>query len=263
MEIGDSPRFTGGNGDCPHFKDHFSGHAASYAAYRPGYPPELFRFLAGICDKRRLAWDCATGNGQTAVLLADYFDRVVATDASAAQIEAARAHPKVSYGLATAERSHLDDGSIDLITVAQALHWFDLDRFYEEAQRVLAPGGVLAAWSYALCRVDPAVDALVLELYCSVDRYWPPERRIIENGYRDIELPMPPVANPGFDMSARWTADAMLGYLRTWSACQRYLRDRDADPVDAIDGALRAAWGGGEREVHWPLAIKIARKPSP
>ncbi|HEX2140116.1 MAG TPA: class I SAM-dependent methyltransferase [Woeseiaceae bacterium] len=242
------------------FKDHFSGHAASYAAYRPGYPPELFRFLADCCDKRRLAWDCATGNGQTAVLLAEHFDEVIATDASAAQIGAARAHPKVSYRIAPAERSGLDNRSIDLITVAQALHWFDLDRFFDEAERVLVTGGVLAAWSYALCRVDPEVDALVLELYRSVDRYWPPERRIVENGYRDIDLPMTPVATPGFDMTARWTAEAMLGYLRTWSACQRYLRETGADPVEAIAAALRTAWGSGEREVHWPLAIRIARK---
>ena len=192
--------------------------------------------------------------------LAPWFDRVIATDASAAQIEAAHPHPKVCYGVATAECSGLGDRSIDLITVAQALHWFDLERFFDEAGRVLKPGGVLAAWSYALCRVDPAVDAVVLDLYRALDACWPPERRIVESGYRDIELPMPALAHPGFDMRARWTADAMLGYLRTWSACQRYLRDRGADPVDAIDGALRAAWGDAEREVHWPLAVKMARK---
>ncbi|HET6628504.1 MAG TPA: class I SAM-dependent methyltransferase [Woeseiaceae bacterium] len=251
-----------GKGDSPHFKDHFSGHAASYAAYRPGYPRELFRFLADCCDERRQAWDCATGNGQTAVQLAHYFDRVVATDASAAQVAAASAHPKVRYGVATAERSGLDGRSIDLITVAQALHWFDLDRFFAEARRVLVPGGVLAAWSYGLCRVEPEVDALVLELYRDLDPYWPPERRIVDEGYRGIELPMPPIPSPGFDMSLCWSAEAMLGYLRTWSASQRCLRDRGADPVAAIADRLRGAWGGGERAVRWPLAIKLGRNPA-
>lgn len=246
----------------PPFKDHFSGHAASYAAYRPGYPAELFRFLADCCNERRQAWDCATGNGQTAVELAQYFDQVVATDASAAQVDAARPHPKVRYGVATAERSGLDGRSIDLITVAQALHWFDLDRFFAEALRVLVPGGVLAAWSYGLCRVEPDVDAAVLALYQDLDPYWPPERRIVDEGYGGIELPMPAIASPGFEMTVRWSAEAMLGYLRTWSASQRYLRDRGADPVAAIAARVRGAWGGGEREVAWPLAIKLGRKPA-
>ncbi len=244
------------------FKDHFSGHAAAYAAYRPGYPPELIRFLAACCEERRQAWDCATGNGQTAVGLAPHFDRVVATDASAAQVEAARPHPRVRYRVAKAECSGLDDRSIDLITVAQALHWFDLDRFFAEALRVLVPGGVLAAWSYGLCYVEPAVDTLVRELYHDLDPYWPAERGIVDKGYRGIELPMPAIPHPGFAMTSRWRAEAMLNYLRTWSASQRYLRDRGSDPVAAIADRLRHAWGGGEREVRWPLAIKLGRKPA-
>ncbi len=253
----------GGNGPEPasRFKDHFSGHAASYAAFRPGYPPALFRFLADASDARRLAWDCATGNGQTAVALADYFDRVIATDASAAQIAAARAHPKVRYGVATAEDSGLDDGSVDLITVAQALHWFDLDRFFVEASRVLVPGGVLAAWSYGLCRVEPAVDALVLALYRQLEPYWPPERRLVDEGYRGVELPMPAIHRPRLEMTVRWDAGAMLGYLRTWSASQRCLREQGADPVAAIADRLHSAWGAAGRDVRWPLAIKLGRKP--
>ncbi len=252
----------GAPGPASPFKDHFSGHAASYAAYRPGYPPELFRFLAACCDARRQAWDCATGNGQTAVELAGYFDSVIATDASGAQVAAARAHPKVRYRVATAEDSGLDDRSIDLITVAQALHWFDIDRFFGEALRVLVPGGVLAAWSYGLCRIAPAVDALVLELYRRLDPYWPPERRMIDEGYAGIELPMTAIEHPGFDMTVHWSAAAMLGYLRTWSASQRSLREQGTDPVDTIAERLRVAWGGGEREVRWPLATRLGRKPA-
>jgi SAM-dependent methyltransferase len=245
----------------PTFKDHFSGHADSYAAYRPGYPDELFEFLADCCDSRQHAWDCATGNGQTAVRLAPFFEHVTATDASAAQIDAARAQAKIEYRVATAEDSGLAGRSADLITVAQALHWFHIERFFDEAERVLVPGGVLAVWSYELCTVHAAADAVVLGLYRKVDAYWPPERHLVEDGYRGIELPMPAVAGPAFEMKARWTADSMLGYLRTWSACQRYLRDRGADPVSAVETDLRAAWGGGEREVRWPLALKTGRKP--
>lgn len=250
------PAVTGGT---TAFKDHFSGHADIYAAYRPTYPQALMRFLADCCEQRRAAWDCATGNGQTAVAVTRFFDRVIATDASAAQIESAKSHPKVEYRVAGAEKSGLAARSVDLITVSQALHWFDIDRFFDEALRVLVPGGVLSAWSYELCIVEPAVDAQILALYQEIDDYWPPERRIVEARYRHIELPMPAIAAPDFEMTARWTADAMLGYLRTWSACQRYLCERGIDPVDAIEAPLQALWGQQTREVRWPIAMKIGR----
>lgn len=241
------------------FKDHFSGHAESYAAYRPTYPDELFRFLADCCAHTRQAWDCATGNGQSAIALVPYFDRLTATDASATQIDAARRHPKIDYRVARAEDSGLPPHSVDLVTVSQALHWFDIDRFLAEALRVLVRGGVLAAWSYELCSVEPAVDALIVDFYRSIDDYWPPERRIVEEGYRGIDFPMAGIPAPDFEMTAAWSSDAMLGYLRTWSASQRFLRDRGSDPVDPIEERLRAAWGESERQVHWPLALKVGR----
>ncbi len=243
----------------PAFKDHFSGHADRYAAFRPTYPAALFEFLADCCESREHAWDCGTGNGQTARTLTNYFARVTATDASAAQVQAAEAHAQIDYRVAAAEQSGLAERSVDLITVSQALHWFDIDRFFEEAQRVLVPGGVLAAWSYALCRVDAACDAVIASLYESVDAWWPPERAIVEDGYRGIQLPMPAIAAPAFEMSAQWSAETMLGYLRTWSACQRSLRETGADPVDAIESGLRAAWGADVREVRWPLALLVGR----
>jgi SAM-dependent methyltransferase len=217
------------------------------------------QFLADCCEERRVAWDCATGNGQTALALTAYFARVIATDASAAQIDAAKPHPEIEYRVARAESSGLAQHSIDLITVSQALHWFDIDRFFDEAMRVLVPGGVLAAWSYELCIVEPAIDAQILALYQEIDEYWPAERRIVETRYRDIELPMPAIAAPEFEMTAVWTADSMLGYLRTWSACQRYLRERGVDPVSAIEEPLRAFWGQRPRQVRWPIAMKIGR----
>lgn len=243
------------------FKDHFSGHAASYAAFRPRYPEALFEFLARLCAARRHAWDCGTGNGQTALSLAAHFERVTATDASAAQIAAALPHPRVDYRVAPAESSGIDGNSADLVTVAQALHWFDIERFFTEARRVLVPGGVLAVWCYGLCRVDPGIDALIDGLYRALDAWWPPERRLIEEGYRSIVLPVPAISPPAFEMSAVWSAEAMLGYLRTWSACQRHLAERGTDAVTAVENELRALWGGGERAVRWPLALKVGRCP--
>jgi SAM-dependent methyltransferase len=242
------------------FKDLFSGHSDAYAAYRPTYPQELFSFLADCCSRHELAWDCATGNGQAAHALAAHFERIVASDASEAQISEARRHPRISYRVAAAEASGLDIGSVDLITVAQALHWFDITGFQDEAQRVLAPGGVLAIWSYGRCSINPQIDVLINELYADiVGPYWLPERKLVEEGYRSVELPMPLITAPDFSMKIRWSADEMLGYLRTWSASQRYMKDRASDPVLRIEGGLREAWGSSSQEVSWPLNIKIGR----
>ena len=244
----------------PSFKDHFSGHSSSYAEYRPTYPNSLFSFLADCCVQLGLAWDCATGSGQAALSLTPYFEKVVASDASEAQIEAAESNPKIEYHVAAAEASGLDDDSIDLITVAQALHWFDIPGFFDEAQRVLAPGGVLAVWSYKRCFVDSDCDEVINELYTNiVGPYWPPERKLVDEGYRSIELPMPSISSPEFAMKAHWSADEMLGYLLTWSSSQRYLKERGSNPLALIEDRLRAIWGDGRREVAWPLNLKIGR----
>ena len=243
----------------PSFKDHFSVQSAGYARHRPHYPDELFTYLAGLAG-RRLAWDCATGNGQAAIALARYFDRVVATDASRAQIDAATAHPAVSYRVATAEASGLDNDSADLVTVGQALHWFDTARFFAEASRVLVAGGILAAWCYELCTVCPACDSIVQRLYTViVGPFWPKERHLIEDRYAGIEFPGVALAPPCFEMTAKWTADDMLGYLRTWSASQRYLREHGEDPIELVEKELRRAWGSALRTVRWPLTVRVTR----
>jgi SAM-dependent methyltransferase len=243
----------------PDFKDHFSAQSTAYARHRPLYPPELFAYLAGL-GSRKLAWDCATGNGQAAVALAAHFERVVATDASRAQIDAAIAHPGVSYRVATAEESGLPSDSADLVTVGQALHWFDTVRFFAEASRVLAAGGCVAAWCYELCNVSPDCDSVVQRLYTGiVGPFWPPERRLIEERYAGIEFPGTAIATPEFEMGTRWAVDDMLGYLRTWSACQRYRRQHGDDPVERIEDELRAAWGTATRAVRWPLTLRVSR----
>jgi SAM-dependent methyltransferase len=248
---------------APAFKDHFSRHADAYARYRPDYPAALFAWLARLAPNTDRAWDCATGNGQAAVALAEHFARVAATDASEEQVRNARPHPRVEYRAAPAERSGLEDGSVDLITVAQALHWFDLPAFYAEADRVLVPGGVLAVWAYELFRATPEIDAAVNRLYRDiVGPYWPPDRKIIETGYAGIELPFERVEAPPFWMEKRWSADDAAGYLGTWSATRRYVEANGHDPVPLIADELAAAWGPGERIVRWPLILLVSRKPS-
>jgi SAM-dependent methyltransferase len=242
------------------FSDHFSGHASDYAAHRPRYPEALYRFLAEQCQAHQLAWDCATGNGQAAFSLADYFERVIATDASAQQVDAATAHPKITYSVAPAEASGLDDASVDLLTIAQALHWFDLDAFFEEASRVVKPGGLLVAWSYAESSVDSEVDSVTRAVFDEVEDYWPPERNIVMNRYRDIAFPWAGVEAPSISMSENWTVDQMLGYFRTWSATQRCQKHRGTDPVAIHESALRQAWGASRRQVSWPLTIKAIRR---
>ncbi len=238
------------------FKDHFSGHAGAYNKYRPSYPPALFRTLAALAPDTLLAWDCGTGNGQAATALAEHFECVAATDASARQIEAAVPHPKVRYSAAPAEASGLSAASVSLICVAQALHWFDFDKFYAEARRVAKPRALLAASSYELCRITPAVDEVVGRFYRdTLDGYWPPERRHVERAYRDIPFPFTQVELPAFDMRVRWSLEHYLGYMRTWSAVQAYIRKHGKDPVAAIESPLAEAWGNEDREIVWPLNV--------
>jgi SAM-dependent methyltransferase len=242
------------------FKDHFSEKSAQYANYRPQYPAELFQFLVDQCHRHELAWDCATGNGQAAVALGEFFESVIATDASDTQIDCAMPQTNVSYRVATAEASGLDDASVDVLTVGQALHWFDREKFYAEAGRVLAPGGLLAAWCYGLCHVTDECDGVVDELYSDiVNEFWPPERRLIEERYAGIAMPAAEIEVPRFNMCADWAVDDMLGYLRTWSACSHYQKAHAHDPVSLIAGKLHDAWGTGSRPVRWPLTLKICR----
>lgn len=245
----------------PSFHDHFSGHASDYGRFRPTYPDALFDRLAALAPTRRRAWDCATGNGQAAIPLAARFDEVLATDASAEQIARAPIVPGVSFTVAPAHASGLPDHSVDLITVAQALHWFELDPFWAEARRVLVPGGIIAAWCYEVFSINPAIDAVVDHLYTDiVGADWPPERRHIQTGYTELPWPWEPVDLGPIVMEADWEIEQVLGYLRTWSASRRHEARTGIEPVRLIETRLAAAWGGpGPRHVTWKLHTRVGR----
>jgi ubiquinone/menaquinone biosynthesis C-methylase UbiE len=205
------------------FSDHFSADASGYARVRPGYPRALFEWLASVAPDRRLVWDCGTGSGQAAVPLAEHFAQVVATDPSAAQLAHATRRAGVCYAAMSAEHSALATSSASLVTVAQALHWFDQPAFYAEARRVLAASGVVAIWSYGLLSLhDRSLDGVIRHFHEeTVGPYWPAERRQVDEGYRTLVLPFERVDAPAFAMEADWTVDHLAGYLSTWSAVRR------------------------------------------
>jgi SAM-dependent methyltransferase len=243
--------------------DHFTPVASDYAEFRPRYPAELFAWLAGMSPEHRCAWDCATGSGQAAVDLAGHFEHVVATDISQAQLAAAVRHPSIDYRLVPAEACGLRDASVDLITVAQALHWLDLERFYAEVRRVLRPDGLLAVWSYGLIETDDdAVDRCIRHDYHAIIRpFWPERRRHVEDGYRSLDFPFAEIQAPAYALTTRWTLDALLGYLSSWSASARYRAAHGSDPVASFGIRLASEWGRPEtpRTFRWPLALRVGR----
>lgn len=261
------------------FKDHFSDHADLYAQSRPHYPDTLFAWIAETAPARRCVWDVGCGNGQASMALARHFEYVIATDPSAQQISNAVAEPRVEYRVeprsfpttdgaetrdtpSAAYRTTIPDHSVDTVTIAQALHWFDLAAFVAEVERVARPGALFAAWCYANCSVIPAVDAIVARLYDdTLGAYWSPERRLVDEGYAPLDIPFTPVAAPAFEMCVDWDAPQLLAYLSSWSAAQHYLQTTGNDAIAAITGELIAAWGDAEqvRPVRWTLGMRAGR----
>ena len=189
--------------------------------------------------------------------MAEVFRRVIATDASEKQIGNAERHPRVEYRVATAENSGIESKSVDLITVAQALHWFDLEKFYLEVRRVLKPRGVIAAIAYKLATVSPAIDAVVNHYYSNiVGPYWPAERVLVEK-FEDLPFAFAKIETPTFEMTAQWAIEELLGYLGTWSATQRFMAAEKRDPLEEVEKELRSAWGGDVRRVVWPLTVRV------
>lgn len=242
--------------------DHFSEQSGLYARYRPHYPDSLFRWLAEQTPGRACAWDSATGNGQAAIGLARHFDAVIATDQSTRQLSSATPHPAVRYQSAPSECTPIEDHSVDLVVVAQALHWFDLPQFYEEVRRVARDRAVLAIISYGLFRITPEIDTIIDHLYSKIlGADWPPERAHVDNAYADLPFPFPLIPVPRFDLREHWELDHLLGFLGSWSATVRHRARTGEDPVAGIEAPLRQAWRADQlrHAVHWPLAVKAGR----
>lgn len=232
-----------------HFIDNFSNHATLYAHYRPGYPKELFAFLASLCEVHHFAWDCATGNGQAAIILSGFFDHVYATDASSEQLQNAIRHPAISYKVTPAECSGLDSSSVDLITVATALHWFNLDLFYTEAKRVMKPNGKIAAWTYSMPEISSQIDRIVRKFHDeTIGQFWQYQNHLVALKYTTIAFPFKRIQTPPFRITAELTLDEFIHYIDTWSAVQKFIISNGFNPTDAL---------GNELKPYWPESSKL------
>lgn len=244
------------------FKDHFSKQSDIYALSRPQYPDELFEFLASLSPSKELAWDVGTGNGQAALSLAKYFKRVIATDASKEQIKNAFANEKIEYKVATAEESGLQSNSVDLITAATAIHWFDHDKFYAEVKRILKPNGVIAAWCYAFSKTNDSIDNIIHHFATeTLKDYWPPERKFVWNNYADLPFPFEKIETPKFYCKVNWNLNQMINYLNSWSSTQKYIAVNKSNPIDLIFSDFQNAWGDSNfvKETSWELGLRIGR----
>lgn len=248
----------------PGFKDHFSAQSNLYAQFRPTYPAELFEFLASLTHSHSRAWDCATGSGQAALSLVPFFEKVVGTDASQRQIDQAVTHPKIKYFVTAAESCPiLLDRSVDLVTVASGIHWFDFERFYSEVRRVLKPSGVIAAWVFHQTDGVGPFDQLIEKFQHEVvGPYFPEEtKKWVWTDYKTIPFPFNEIAAPEFRIKVKWTTEETLGYLGTWSATQRYIAQNKSNPLDIIEEDLRAivSDAGGVIERSWKLCLRVGK----
>lgn len=243
------------------WKDNFSTQAVDYAKYRPHYPPALYDYLFSLVKEKRVAWDCGTGNGQVATALAKVFHQVIATDPSSTQLAQAPVLPNVTYQVATAEHTQLPAASVNLITVAQAIHWFNVETFYQEVQRVAVPGkAIIAVWGYGLLQISPTIDNILQQLYVDIlGPYWDAERRHLDQAYRTIPFPFPPFKTPPLTMQLEWNLKDLLGYLSTWSSLQKFIRTNHYDPLPEIAKALQTIWSKEAvlKTVQWELYLKV------
>jgi ubiquinone/menaquinone biosynthesis C-methylase UbiE len=242
-------------------KDYFSGHSKVYATFRPTYPPDLYDFIFQFTHQRSRAWDCATGNGQVASHLANSFKEVYATDISQKQLENAVQASNIFYSVSSAEQTSFEDNFFDLITVGQALHWFQLDLFYNEVKRIAKPDALIAAWGYALLSVSPSIDSLFLKFYNEkVGPYWDDARKLVEEEYNNIPFPFTPIVTPNFQIKVQWTKQQFGGYLVSWSATQKFIKTNGFNPVNDFLLSLADVWNDNEiKTVTFPVFLKLGR----
>ncbi|MCI0750695.1 MAG: class I SAM-dependent methyltransferase [Flammeovirgaceae bacterium] len=238
-------------------KDYFSSHANAYATFRPTYPNELYDFIFSNVKKSDRAWDCGTGNGQTAQILARQFAIVDATDISQQQLNEAIQLPNINYLVCPAEKTPYEDHCFDLITVSQAIHWFQFDLFYDEVKRVMKPDGIIAVWGYSLITINKPIDALLNDFYTNVvGSYWDAARKFVDSHYKTIPFPFTEIKAPEFEMKFNWTFDQLIGYVNTWSAVKQYIKINQVNPVEALSKKIRPLWFR-EVEVRFPLFVRV------
>lgn len=245
------------------FSDISTEQAGTYYRYRPSYPGELFEYLSRLVKNHRLAWDCGTGNGQSARGLAQFFENVIATDPSREQIRKAVPHPKIQYRVEKSEASSLKDNSVDLITVAQAVHWFDFNKFYAEARRVLKKDGIIAVWAYSLPIISAKIDTLIRHYHDEIlDGFWQKENRYVTDAYRTIPFPFEEIKTPGFTIQKEISKAELLGFLSSWSATSGFLKEKKTDPIQKIEEDLHRFWGNPEdkKTVYWNIYLKVGRQ---
>ena len=242
-------------------KDNFSKQASVYARYRPGYPPELLDHILGYVKERDVAWDCGTGNGQSAKILSSHFKKFFATDISQKQIDNAWQAPNIFYSIADEAHSGLANESVSLITVAQAIHWFNFAKFYTEVKRVAKPGAVIAVWTYSLLKISKEIDAIISDYHFNtLEEYWDPERKYVDDEYANIPFPFKEIETPKFNIELSWSLEDLEGYLNTWSALQKFIVARSFNPVGDIIKKIVPFWGDtAERKIVFPIHLKLGK----
>lgn len=240
-------------------KDLFSAQASLYATFRPTYPAALYQFIFDHVSEKNVAWDCATGNGQVAQYLSHHFQKVFATDISQQQLDNAFQAQNIIYSIAPGEKTFFADNQFDLITVGQALHWFNLEAFYKEVNRVGKPGGIIAVWGYNILSVTPDIDKIILDFYHNVvGPYWDSARKLVEASYASLPFPFEEINSPPFYIKFSWTPEQLEGYLLTWSSTQKYIKTINANPVPAMMEKIYPYWEPGkQKEIQFPVFLRL------
>ena len=241
-------------------KDNFSKQAAGYAKYRPVYPQELYDFIVSNVPCKQAAWDCGTGNGQAAKELAKMFDKVYATDISQKQIENAPQRVNIFYSVQAAEQTRFAENSFDLVTAAQALHWFRFDDFYKELVRVAKPNAIFAAWTYSLLHISNEIDSLIKDHHFTTLRsYWDAERKHVDEEYQNIPFPFTKINVPVFSIEYEWTTGELEGYLNTWSGLQKFIYIQQYNPVDELMIRIKPFWKQKKMKIRFPVHLLMGK----
>ena len=240
-------------------KDNFSIQAGLYAQYRPTYPAELFEYITGFVKNKNTAWDCGTGNGQSAAVLSKYLKKAIATDISSKQIEHAETANNIFYSVQPSEHTNIESNRVDLVTVAQAIHWFDFEKFYAEVKRVAAENAFIAVCTYSLLKIEEPIDQLINDYHFNfLGSYWDAERKYVDDEYKSIPFPFEKINTPQFVIEKYWSLTELEGYLNTWSALQKYTAANRSNPVPGLIHSIMQHWGAEEkRKIIFPIHLLL------